>query len=198
MLLGVAILKGFPDKVSGVSRAKLSHRFGAMTFECPRANAHPQGTLFVGTAFADQVQNLPLAIGQRLPAGVGYHRVCRADGFVAMRDVCLEPNRPMRRRGFAPKAAVCIRDLPDQSAHAIGLLQGVFDHLLQIGPVTSGFCKLMAMLPDLTEINQKGGQGTVEIVDDGGNGLISRPRMRRGEPKNFKAVVAQWTVFDPF
>jgi hypothetical protein len=47
--------KSFPDKVRGISRAKLSHRFGAMTFEGPRTNAHPQGALFVGITFADEV-----------------------------------------------------------------------------------------------------------------------------------------------
>jgi hypothetical protein len=63
--------KSFPDKVRSVSRAKLSHRFGAMTFKGPWTNAHPQGALFVGIAIADEVQNLALALCQRLLAAVG-------------------------------------------------------------------------------------------------------------------------------
>jgi hypothetical protein len=45
------------------------------------------------------------------------------------------------------------RDLLDQSANPLGLLLCVFYHLLQIGPVAPGLRKLMAVLPDLTDID---------------------------------------------
>src|ERR687898_334606 len=54
------------DKVRGIARAELSHRLGAMAFESSRADAHPQGALLVGAPFTDEVQNLALALRQRL------------------------------------------------------------------------------------------------------------------------------------
>ena len=201
-LHGIPMQKRLPDKVRGVSRAKLSHRFGAMTFERPRTNAHPQRALFVGIAFTDEVQNLALAPRQRLPAAIGWkHRTCRADGVFAVSGRCLKSNGATRPDGSALKAgfkaALGTRDLLDQRANVFGLLQCVFDHLLQIGPVSSGLRKLVAVFPDLTDIDQERGQGTVEIADDGGGRFVLCPRMGRGEPENFKAVVAHRAIFDP-
>jgi hypothetical protein len=54
------------DKVRRVSRSELSHRDGAMTFEGPGTDLHPQGALLVRITFADEIQDLALTFGQRL------------------------------------------------------------------------------------------------------------------------------------
>src|ERR1700682_3342111 len=57
------------DQVRRVARAKLSHRFGAMAFERPRADMNSQRAFLVGAAFADEIQDLALAPCQGLLAG---------------------------------------------------------------------------------------------------------------------------------
>ena len=95
------------------------------------------------------------------------------------------------------KPAVRIRDLLDQSANALGLLQCVFYHLLQIGPVAPGLRKLMAVLPDLADIDQERSQRTIEIADDGRGSFVFSLRVGRSEPENLKPVVARRVIFDP-
>src|SRR5450432_1303365 len=57
------------DEVRRVSCPELSHRLGAMAFESPWADTHPQGALLVGVPLADEVQNLALAPRQGFLAG---------------------------------------------------------------------------------------------------------------------------------
>ena len=59
------------DEIGGISCAKLSHRLGAMAFKGPWADAHPHRALLVGAALADELENLALALGQRLLIGIG-------------------------------------------------------------------------------------------------------------------------------
>src|SRR5690348_4880398 len=58
------------DEVGGVARPELSHRLCAMTLEGARADLHAKRALLVGIAFTDQVEDLALALGQRLLAGI--------------------------------------------------------------------------------------------------------------------------------
>src|SRR5215470_12531002 len=56
--------QGGADQIGRVARAQLAHGFGAVAFEGARADLHPQGTLLVGIAPADEVQHLAFTFGQ--------------------------------------------------------------------------------------------------------------------------------------
>lgn len=195
--------KGFPNEVRGVPRSELSHGLGAMTFERPRTDADPQGALLVGMTFADKLQNLALALRQRLSAGLGRHRRARGvDCTFALTKLRSGPNSAARHHeGSAVKAILkailggC--DLLDQGADLLGLLKRILHHLLQVRPISAGLRKPVAVFPDLAEIDPQRGQGTVELAYDSGGRFVVRPRMSRGQPKNFKTLIARRTVFDP-
>jgi hypothetical protein len=50
---GTRVQQRLANQVRGVSRSELSHSLGAMAFEGPWADPHPQGALFIGAPFAD-------------------------------------------------------------------------------------------------------------------------------------------------
>src|SRR6478609_8691590 len=109
------------DKVRRISRAQLSHRLGAMALESPWADMHPQRTLLVGVAFADQAQHLTLAPGQGLLVRGGRNhdagwarRVLAVDGRLVQSSFATGQSR---------HALVTIPQLLDDGTDALGLLK---------------------------------------------------------------------------
>src|SRR3954469_25621230 len=110
------------NQVRRVSRAKLPHGFGAVTFEGARADTHAQRALLVGIALADQVENLTLSLGERLLVGAGSEHHAGYAGSIPAH------NGPPVPDGFSRLAAgllVPVRQLLDHGANALGLLQRV-------------------------------------------------------------------------
>src|SRR5258708_2875558 len=111
-------------EIGGVAGAELAHRLGAMALERPRADIHPQGALLVGATLADQAEHLALALRQRLLAGLGReHHPRRTPGVPAAAVVALPALLVV---GIGSRRRMTIRDLLDQGADAVGLLQRGF------------------------------------------------------------------------
>src|ERR1700722_3883106 len=64
------------NQIRRISSLEFLHHPGAMTFERPRADLHPQGALLVGTSLTDMAQNLPLPRGQKRMDGLRGSGVC--------------------------------------------------------------------------------------------------------------------------
>src|SRR5215813_7962562 len=114
------------DQIRSVARAELSHRLCPVALECARTDLHAERALLVRIALADQLQNLALAFGQGLLAGVrrkhGSGRATVPIGALAS-SMPSGPGRRDHRR---------TADLLDDGAYALGLPQRVLDHLLQM------------------------------------------------------------------
>src|SRR5882672_2551618 len=169
---GTRVQQRLANKVRGVSRPELSHGLGAMAFEGPWADPHPQGALFIGAPFADEVQDLALALRQRLLAGVR----CKHDARRANTIPGLAGSRLINSLAawHSSGAVVIFCELLHHGADALGLLKRIFHHLLQVIPFTRRLRKLMAVLLDLTHVEQQRRQRPVELTRNRSPGLIHR------------------------
>src|SRR5258705_8437462 len=169
---GTRVQQRLANKVRGVSRPELSHGLGAMAFEGPWADPHPQGALFIGAPFADEVQDLALALRQRLLAGVR----CKHDARRANTIPGLAGSRLINSLAawHSSGAVVIFCELLHHGADALGLLKRIFHHLLQVIPFTRRLRKLMAVLLDLTHVEQQRRQRPVELTRNRSTGFIHR------------------------
>jgi hypothetical protein len=147
------------DKVCRIPRSKLSHRLGAMTLEGPGADPHQQSALLVGMSLADQTQNLALALRQRLLARAGKKYPAGAANVFAVTGPRLPPGLASGRS--TGSSLVRAREPLHDGADALGLLQRILYHLLQINPIPGGLRKLVTVLFEFAHIEQKRGQWPV-------------------------------------
>src|SRR5215813_3582191 len=113
------------DQIRGIPRAELSHRFCPVTLEGAWADLHAKRALLVRIALADQIEDLALALGQRLLAGV---RCEHGSGPAAVLPAALMASLPS---GLCRNHHWRTADLLDERTYALGLLQRILDHLLQ-------------------------------------------------------------------
>ena len=65
-------------------------------------------------------------------------------------------------------------ELLHHGADALGLLKRIFHHLLQVNPFTRRLRKLMAVLLDLTHVEQQRRQRPIELTRNRSPGFIHR------------------------
>ena len=92
---------------------------------------------------------------------------------------------------------MAIRDMLDQGADAFGLLQRVFDDLLQVNAIAGRLRKLVAVLLDLVHVEQQRGQRTVQLPGDRSSRLFRRPDPRGRQMDKIEIVFEGRDVFHP-
>ena len=100
--------------------------------------------------------------------------------------------------GIGSRRRMTIGDLLDQGADALGLLNRVFDDLLQVNAIAGRLRKLVALLLDLVHVEQQRGQRTVQLPGDRSSRLFRRPNPRGGQMNKVEIVFEGRDVFHPF
>ena len=171
-----------PHQIRRVPRAELSHRLGAVALERSRADLHPKRALLVGITFTDQVQDLALALGQRFA-------VCLREHGTGRRAVISPSLRCRLCRGHDHGTGLGAADLLDQGADALGLLQGVLDHLLQIISFVCSLGKPVAVLLEFFHIKQQRRERPVELAGERVANLLLGAAARLGCCDGIELVV---------
>src|SRR6185437_9148221 len=186
-MLFARLQQGSADEVGRVARPELSHRLCAMTLEGARADLHAKRALLVGIALADQIEDLALALGQRLLAGIRRWHGGRAPAafFAALgsplrrRILCRKGQRNSHRRAAG---------LLDKGADALGLQQRVLDHLLQMIALAGFTRQAVTVLFEFFHVQQKRRQRPIELTHDRTAVVVKDTRSHGAEPADLKLL----------